>query len=368
MPLPRRRGNLPLSRNLWFDWLCRFEPGSGSSSSEREVKPTGHPSEAGSAVAFASAIVFATGITLVSLIYEDGANVHAVQLTRVLTLAAVMALTLAMARMSPLLPPRTALRCMLIGVLFCGEIYGLLSSVKYIPVGLAMLIMYTYPLMIAVAGWLTGTEPFTVDRLFAILAAFAGLALALHTPHSEIDWRGIAWAVFTAVTFSAVLIVSGRTMRGIDRRILMLYLTLTAAVIVGVVSLTLVSPVWPRTDQGWTLLAASTGLYVLATTLLFAAVKMIGPLRTAIIDNSAPVWAIVLAALLLGQRMSGMQIFGGVLVIGAVLLVQLSLRVPVRAASTSRHAAARIQAPGRIPARPPRTISKRQPRLTFGTD
>ena len=300
------------------------------------MKPSGKTSGAGNAVAFASAITFATGITLVALIYEDGANVHAVNLSRVLAFAAVMALTLGIARISPALPPRAALQCVLVGLLFCGELYGLLASIRYIPVGLAMLIMYTYPLLVAAAGWLTGTESFTLDRLLAILAAFTGLALALHTPDSELDWRGVAWAVFTAVSFSAVLIVSERTMRGMDRRILMLYLTSTAAVIVGVVSLTVVSLEWPRTDQGWTLLAASTGLYVLATTLLFAAVKMIGPLRTAIIDNSAPIWAIVLAALLLGERLNMVQLFGGALVISAVVLVQLSLRVPVRAANPTQ--------------------------------
>ena len=282
---------------------------------------------------FASAVAFATGITLVALVYRDGANVHALNLTRMSALAAVMALTLALARMSPALPPRTALRCVLIGLLFCGQIYGLLSSVAYIPVGLALLIMYTYPLLIAVAGWLTGTESFTLDRLFAMLAAFAGLALAFLTPHTGLDWRGVAWAILSAVSFSTVLVVSGRTMRGIDRRILMLYLTSTATVFVGLVSLTVASPEWPRTTQGWTLLAATTGLSVMATILLFTAVNMIGALRTAIIDNSSPVWGIALAALLLGQRMTAAQLLGGALVIGAVLLVQLSLRVPVRAAS-----------------------------------
>ena len=214
---------------------------------------TGMRSGAGDAVAFASAIVFATGITLVALIYEDGANVHAVNLSRVLALAVVMALVLAVRRISPVLPPGQALRCVLVGVLFCGDLYGLLSSVRYIPVGLAILIIYTYPLMVAVAGWLMGTESFTLDRLLAILAAFAGLALALHTPDDAIDWRGVAWAVFTAVVFSALLIVSDRTMRGVDRRILMLYLTCTSAGIVGLVSLTAVSLEWPRTDRGWTL-------------------------------------------------------------------------------------------------------------------
>ena len=300
------------------------------------MKPTGERSGAGDAAAFASAIAFATGITLVALVYRDGANVHALNLTRMSALATVMALTLAIARMSPALPPRTALRCVLIGLLFCGQIYGLLSSVAYIPVGLALLIMYTYPLLIAVVGWLTGTEPFTLDRLFAMLAAFAGLALAFLTPHTGLDWRGVAWAVLSAVSFSTVLVVSGRTMRGIDRRILMLYLTSTATVVVGVISLTLASPEWPRTAQGWTLLAATTGLSVVATILLFTAVNMIGALRTAIIDNSSPIWAIALAAVLLGQRMSVAQLFGGALVIGAVLLVQLSLRVPVRTANPTR--------------------------------
>lgn len=116
----------------------------------------------------------------------------------------------------------------------------------------------------------------------------------------------------------------------------MLYLTSTATVVVGVISLILVSPEWPRTAQGWTLLAATTGLSVVATILLFTAVNMIGALRTAIIDNSSPVWAIALAAVLLGQHMSAAQLFGGALVIGAVLLVQLSLRVPVRTANPTR--------------------------------
>ena len=285
---------------------------------------------AGNAVALASAITFATSITLVALIYADGANVHAVNLARALAFAGVVALILAMRRVSPVLAPRATLRCVLVGLLFCGELYGLVASIQYIPVGLAVLIMYTYPLIVAVSGWISGAESFTLDRLLAILAAFAGLILALHAPGEQVDWRGVAWAAFTAASFAAVLIVSGRTMRGIDRWVMMLYLTGTTALVVGAASLTLVDLEWPRSGQGWATLTTSTGFYVVATILLFTAVKMIGPLRTAIIDNSAPVWAIVLASILLHERLGTGQLFGGALVICAVLLVQLSLRVPVR--------------------------------------
>ena len=46
--------------------------------------------------------------------------------------------------------------------------------------------------------------------------------------------------------------------------------------------------------------------------------------------------AIVLAALLLGQRLHAAQLFGDALVIGAVLLVQFSLRAQVRAVDPRR--------------------------------
>lgn len=290
----------------------------------------------GSALAFASAITFATSITLVVPVYEDGGNVHAVNLSRALCFAAAAALILAARRVSPALPPRAAGACMLVGLLFTGEVYGLVASIQYIPVGLSVLIMYTYPLIVAAYGWLSGAEAFTLDRLLALLAAFTGLILALYAPGVAIDWRGVAWAGFTALSFAAVVIASGRAMRAIDRRVMMFYLTGTTATVVGLVSLTVVDLEWPRSGRGFAVLGLSSTFYVLATVFLFAAIRLIGPLRTAIIDNSSPVWTVLLAAFLLGELLSPAQLFGGALVIGAVLLVQVSLHVPVRATKRTR--------------------------------
>ena len=100
---------------------------------------------------------------------------------------------------------------------------------------------------------------------------------------------------------------------------------------VGLVSLTVVDLEWPRSGRGFAVLGLSSLFYVLATVFLFAAIRLIGPLRTAIIDNGSPVWTVLLAALLFGELLSPAQLFGGALVVGAVLLVQVSLHVPVRA-------------------------------------
>ena len=74
--------------------------------------------------------------------------------------------------------------------------------------------------------------------------------------------------------------------------------------------------------------AGSTVFYVMATFTLFMAVSMIGPLRTAIVDNTAPVWAVVFGFLLLDQALNARQVFGVIIVIAAVISLQLVSREP----------------------------------------
>ena len=79
---------------------------------------------------------------------------------------------------------------------------------------------------------------------------------------------------------------------------------------------------------GWMAFAGSTVFYVMATFTLFMAVSMIGPLRTAIVDNTAPVWAVVFGFLLLDQALNARQVFGVIIVIAAVISLQLVSREP----------------------------------------
>ena len=99
---------------------------------------------------------------------------------------------------------------------------------------------------------------------------------------------------------ATMLITSEYTMAGTDRRVVMVYMLCVCCVAVTLISLTVVEPVWPAGWLGWSAFVGSTICFVAATFLLFTAVDMIGPLRTAVIDNSSPVWAILFAGLLAG--------------------------------------------------------------------
>ena len=280
----------------------------------------------GSFIALASALTFALSLALVDWFYASGGNIHSLNLVRAVAFALAMLIALAMVRRSVRASPRQLAMCAGLGLLFCVEMYGVLGAIHFIPVGLAILLMYIYPMIVAILSWITGQESFTLDRLLALLAAFAGLALALQSPLGLVDWRGAALGFASALSFAGLVFLSERVMRDLDRRAMMFYLNVVAILVIGGLLLVVADLQWPQSPRGWSAFGASTVLYVFATALLFTAIHFIGPLNTAMIDNSTPVWAIVFAALLLDERLSAVQLFGGALVIGAVVLLQIGQR------------------------------------------
>ena len=68
--------------------------------------------------------------------------------------------------------------------------------------------------------------------------------------------------------------------------------------------------------------AGGVVLYVTATLLLFKAVDLVGSLQTAIIDNTAPVWAMILGVIVLGQWLTAQQVMGASVTVVAVMLLQ----------------------------------------------
>ncbi len=76
--------------------------------------------------------------------------------------------------------------------------------------------------------------------------------------------------------------------------------------------------------MGWLAFAGSNLFYVAATFALFTAVHMIGPLRTAIIDNSSPIWAMLFAFGLLGELLTVIQMIGAAMVVAALITLQIA--------------------------------------------
>ena len=275
----------------------------------------------GSSLALFSACSFALNMVLAGISYGYGANVHAQNLSRAVLFLCSLWLFNLVAGNSFRLPRKAGWSAALIGVFLCTEMYVLLAAIQTIHVALAVLIFYTYPMLIAVFRWLTGRESFSLVSLVLLLTGFFGLAFVLiHAPVHPAT-AGVLFSVAAAIVMATMLTISEATLKNHDSQVVLFY-ALASVVSIIFLLLTVVEPTWPTSIRGWSVFGASAAFYVMATFTLFKAVSLIGPLKTAIIDNTAPVWAIILGYLLLEQVLSGFQIAGAVIVITAVILLQ----------------------------------------------
>ena len=275
----------------------------------------------GSLAALFSAIAFSMNVTLAGLAYQHGANIHALNITRAVLFWLVLFAVVRVNGVALNIPNKVKLACVLLGVLLGVEMYVLLGAIVFIPVALAIVTMYTYPLMIGIYDWISKRDRFSYLQLALMFFVFAGLFLALSGPTGMVNTTGVLLAFAAAVFLALLLILSERTMSEHENIVVMLYiLTGTCASII--LFLIFVELQWPTTSIGWLTFSGSSGCYVVATFLLFTAVDMVGPLRTAIIDNTSPVWAVLFGFLLLGQALSLTQILGVVMVVSGVFSIQ----------------------------------------------
>ena len=121
---------------------------------------------------------------------------------------------------------------------------------------------------------------------------------------------------------AAILLLSERVLEKQPAKIMMLYLLLSATAVIGFISLFIAELTWPSSFPGWLALCGSSALYVVATLFLFKAVDLVGSLQTAIIDNTAPVWAMIVGILVLGQWLTVQQVIGASVTVAAVMLLQ----------------------------------------------
>jgi drug/metabolite transporter (DMT)-like permease len=281
----------------------------------------------GSALALVSSIVFALNVSCVPLIYDGGGNIHAINLVRPLAFLLFVTAWIGVSRGSLLLPSMQLAGAVALGGMLCLEFYALHAAVKFIPVGLAVLVLYTYPLVVAVLTGLLGRGRLSWRLLLVLAATFAGLVLALSAPVEALDWRGVGLALGASLGMCGIVLLGEATMEGHDSTAVMFYAMASAsAIMVGLVA-SGVPVEFPHTPGGIAAMSVATTSYVVATSLLFVTVTMIGPLRFAVIDNTAPVWATLLAMVLLGESPSLLQGLGMAVVVAGVIAVQF-LQVP----------------------------------------
>jgi len=248
--------------------------------------------------------------TFARIAYDSGSNPATQVFLRSLCMMLVMGgLQLMMGR-SLMLPRRTIPVTIGLGACIFGMSFGYLSSVFYISVSLAVLLLYTYPLIVGIASPLLGRERMTWLRALCLIGAFAGLVVASSGGIGTLDWRGIAFALAAAGSIALIALFGGRAMSRAHPFAMNAWMNLWVVLVVGLYLAVSGGPHFPQSAVGWLATLAVCVCYTLGVLFLFLGLMLVSPAQSALTMNLEPLFSTVAAILLLHETVAARQWIG----------------------------------------------------------
>ena len=234
---------------------------------------------------------------------------------------------------------RTAIVAVALGVLYVGNSGTYYAGLETVPVGLAALIVYVYPAVVAVMALRFGRRLDGRRPWFALGLALVGVVLALGgVPAGTMPpLAGVALVVASPLIYSVWIVLSARLSgerrdsvgeegaAGTDAAAATALMMTATAAVYWLSDLAFGLPVTPDRIPvaAW---PGLVGVGVVATFIaiqtFYAGVRRIGAAQAALVSTIEPAWTIALAALLFGQTLAPIQLLGGALIIIGVIIAQ----------------------------------------------
>jgi drug/metabolite transporter (DMT)-like permease len=274
----------------------------------------------------AAALSFSSVDILIKVVFASGMDVMTMVSLRGVLVVTFMYVWL---RLQP--PPvrhthRQRWIAWVIGLLFGGTMFGLMEAIALLPVSIAILAYFVYPLLTGVAGGITGVDRLGWPALLTAVAAFLGLSLMLGAELQHLSGIGIIWALAAAAFRTVSLLMTRVYLNGTDPRLTTWYSMLPSTLMFVIGSIVIGEWHMPGSWLGWAAFVGTSVGSTLSTLLIYLSTNRIGPFRTAFIMNLEPLVTTVLSMLLLAEVLTPLQSFGA-----AVMLVSLCVFQFVRA-------------------------------------
>lgn len=305
------------------------------------------PRVVGIALVLASAVGYGSGGLFAKPVYAAGVGWLPLLSWRFLV-AAALAWAVVLLRPTTraalrALPRRTALASLALGVGFVGNSATYYAALETVSLSLAALIVYLYPPIVAVLALrfghaLQGRRAWAAlgIAVTGVVLAVGGIDLSTAPPVS-----GLVLIVSSPVIYGVWIVFAarlsgerpGRTGVEADTgrapTVLSAILMTATAAVFWTGALITGAPVLPGDIPGeaW---FGILGVAVVATFVpvqaFYAGTQRIGASQASLISTVEPLWTIATASLIYGERLTPIQLAGGVLILGGVLLAQTGAR------------------------------------------
>jgi drug/metabolite transporter (DMT)-like permease len=286
-----------------------------------------------------AALLFAVNGTVSKVVLQSG--ISSLELTQVRATGAFLgfALVLAVTRRQSLRLRRRELPYLVVfgiaGVALVQWLYFV--SIARLPIGIALLIEYVAPILIAIWAWAVFKEQIRRRIWVALVLAVVGLAIVVEAWSGlSLDGLGVTAALCAALAYAVYVLMAEGAVRRRDPASLTAYGFLFAALFWAAVQ-----PLWrfpaERLDDSvsllghlerfslpvWLLLLYIVVAGTMITFLLVAAaLRHISATRVGIVAMLEPVAASAVAFVWLGESFGAAQLVGGAIVLTGIMLAQ----------------------------------------------
>lgn len=222
-------------------------------------------------------------------------------------------------------PTRLIWRVVVAGFLALCLIAATYHAVNFLDVGLVLLILYSFPLGVALISHLRGKERISQNQWICMTMVMVGLVIMIFDGQTKINLYGLAVSFFGLFCFVFFILQSNALAEDIGSSSLNFYLSISGLALLAF--LFLLSPqsmslAMPASDKGVMAIFSNGFFYILSWVLFFEGSRIVGATRASLMACLEPLFAALLAMFFLGQILSVVEWIGFFTVLVSVYLFE----------------------------------------------
>ncbi|MWJ28518.1 EamA family transporter [Halomonas sp. ZH2S] len=281
------------------------------------------------------ATLFAANHVSARLAFDDGAGLLLAVLMRSGVACVILAALVIGQKKRLRLPAGTWPWQLAVGLLITLQSVFLYSAVARLPVVIALLLVNTFPIQLALISWALGGRRPTLRQCLFMGTILIGLLVVLDIPTwlKEAESLGPAWTqgiglgLAAAFCFANALWITEHRLSALSstvRSYLTMQTVFIAIIIAGMLGVMPGGLALPASSTGWLGLTFLALLYATAFSTLFIFVPRLDMARNAPVMNVEPVASLIIGYVVLGQMLNPSQLVGGAVVLSGIVMMGLS--------------------------------------------
>ena len=272
-----------------------------------------------------SSICFAFVPNSAKIAMEEGSSLFFLIASRYAIGACFLLPVFFITRTSFRVPTRLIWRVVVAGFLALCLIAATYHAVNFLDVGLVLLILYSFPLGVALISHLRGKERISQNQWICMTMVMVGLVIMIFDGQTKINLYGLAVSFFGLFCFVFFILQSNALAEDIGSSSLNFYLSISGLALLAFLFLLFpqsMSVAMPASDKGVMAIFSNGFFYILSWVLFFKGSRIIGATRASLMACSEPLFAALLAMFFLGQILSVVEWIGFFTVLVSVYLFE----------------------------------------------